>query len=132
MLLRFVDGRPVSAMTCAFLAWVTERLAAAGIRVLALRWDNASWHTSRAVRGWITAHNRHVKASRQGCRMLVCRLPRKEPVAQPDRAQVGPRQARRGRADAHAHRRRTQAQALRILPLSKPSAPRTTAFLTMH
>ena len=32
MLLRFVDGRPVSAVSCAFLAWTSERLAADGVR----------------------------------------------------------------------------------------------------
>ena len=41
MLLRFVAGRPVSPVTCAFLAWVAERLAAEGMRGLALVWDNA-------------------------------------------------------------------------------------------
>ena len=35
MLLRFVAGRPVSGVTCAFLAWVAGRLAAEGVRVLA-------------------------------------------------------------------------------------------------
>ena len=46
MLLRFVAGRPVSPVTCAFLAWVAERLAAEGMRVLALVWDNAAWHVA--------------------------------------------------------------------------------------
>jgi hypothetical protein len=44
---RFVDGRPVSHVTTAFLAWVCERLAQEHKRVLALVWDNASWHISR-------------------------------------------------------------------------------------
>jgi hypothetical protein len=35
MLLRFVEGRPVSPVTCAFLAWMAEQLAAEGVRVLA-------------------------------------------------------------------------------------------------
>jgi DDE superfamily endonuclease len=83
MLLRFVDGRPVSAVTRAFLAWATERLAADGVRVLALIWDNASWHISREVRAWIKAHNRSVKASRKGCRLLVGRLPSKSPWLNP-------------------------------------------------
>ena len=69
MLLRFVAGRPVSAVTCAFLAWVAARLAADGVRVLALIWDNASWHVSREVRAWLRAHNRRVKA--EGARRLV-------------------------------------------------------------
>ena len=83
MLLRFVDGRPISAATWAFLAWVSERLAAQGIRVLALIWDNAAWHISREVRGWIRAHNRWSKATHSGCRLLVCRLPSKSPGLNP-------------------------------------------------
>ena len=82
MLLRFVDGRPVSAVTRAFLAWAAERLAADGVRVLALIWDNASWHISREVRAWIKAHNRRVKAA-GGCRLLVCRLPSQSPWLNP-------------------------------------------------
>jgi hypothetical protein len=83
MLLRFVDGRPVSTVTCTFLAWATERLAADGVRVLALIWDNASWHISRQVRVWLRAHNRHVRAAGEGCRLLVGRLPSKSPWLNP-------------------------------------------------
>jgi hypothetical protein len=79
MLLRFVDGRPVSPVTCAFLAWVSEQLAAEGVRVLALIWDNASWHISQEVRAWLRQHNRAVKAAGHGCRLLVCRLPSRSP-----------------------------------------------------
>src|SRR3954452_18539192 len=79
MLLRFVAGRPVSGVTCSFLAWVAGRLAAEGVRVLALVWDNAPWHVSREVRTWIREHNRRVKAAGAGCRLLVCRLPSKSP-----------------------------------------------------
>jgi transposase len=82
MLLRFVAGRPVSAVTCAFLAWAAGRLAADGVRVLVLIWDNASWHISREVRGWIRAHNRRAKAE-GGCRLLVGRLPSKSPWLNP-------------------------------------------------
>jgi hypothetical protein len=83
MLLRFVDGRPVSGVTRAFLAWAAERLATDGVRVLALIWDNASWHISREVRGWIKDHNRRVKAAGAGCRLLVCRLPSESPWLNP-------------------------------------------------
>jgi hypothetical protein len=83
MFLRFVEGRPVSAVTCAFLAWIGEQLAAEGVRVLALIWDNASWHISREVRTWITAQNRHIKAAGCGCRLLVCRLPSRSPWLNP-------------------------------------------------
>jgi hypothetical protein len=71
MLLRLVDGRPVSRVTCAFLAWVAEQLAVEGARVLALAWDNAAWHVSREVRGWLRQHNRAVKAAGRGCRLLA-------------------------------------------------------------
>ena len=83
MLLRFVDGRPVSPVTCAFLAWVAEQLAAEGVRVLALIWDNASWHISREVRDWLRRHNQRVKAAGKGCRLLVCRLPSRSPWLNP-------------------------------------------------
>ena len=83
MVLRFVAGRPVSGVTRAFLAWVADRLAAEGVRVLALVWDNAPWHVSREVRAWIAAHNRRVKTVGRGCRLLVCRLPSKSPWLNP-------------------------------------------------
>src|SRR6266581_898062 len=44
MWLRFVDGRPVSAVTVAFLEWCAKELAAEGKKALLLVWDNASWH----------------------------------------------------------------------------------------
>jgi len=82
MLLRFVEGRPVSAVTCAFLAWAAEQLAADGVRVLALVWDNASWHISARVRAWIKEHNRRVKRE-GGVRIVPCRLPSKSPWLNP-------------------------------------------------
>src|SRR6266545_4389622 len=57
MLMRFVKGRPVSALTTDFLAWCCERLACQGVRALLLIWDNASWHTSQQVRSWVRQHN---------------------------------------------------------------------------
>jgi hypothetical protein len=80
---RFVDGRPLSDITCQFLAWGCSKLEAAGQRVWALIWDNASWHISQAVRGWIREHNRQVKQSGQGVRLLVCPLPVKSPWLNP-------------------------------------------------
>ena len=50
MLLRFVEGRPVSQVTEDFLGWLCERFAAEGKRVFVLVWDNASWHVSKRVR----------------------------------------------------------------------------------
>lgn len=82
MLLRFVRGRPVSQVTEDFLAWVCDRLAGEGKRALLLVWDNASWHVSQRVRGWIKDHNRRVKAE-GGVRILPCRLPVKAPWLNP-------------------------------------------------
>jgi transposase len=100
MLLRFVAGRPVSGITCAFLAWIAERMAADGVRVLALVWDNAPWHVSRAVRAWIGDHNRRVKRD-GGCRLLVCRLPSKSPWLNP----IEPRWAHGKRAVVEPERK---------------------------
>jgi hypothetical protein len=61
MLWRFVQGRPVSVVTCAFLAWLASYFTAQGKRALLLMWDNASWHVSQTVQAWITAHNHHAK-----------------------------------------------------------------------
>jgi transposase len=77
--LRFVDGRPVSAITTQFLGWCCQRLQARSKKALLLIWDNASWHKSHQVRGWIAAHNRQVKASGQGVRIVACLLPTKSP-----------------------------------------------------
>ena len=78
MLLRFVEGRPVSGVTIGFLSWLCTRLAEEGKQALLMIWDNASWHISKAVRVWVTSHNRKVKRE-GGCRLLVCRLPSKSP-----------------------------------------------------
>jgi DDE superfamily endonuclease len=106
MLLRFVAGRPVSGVTCAFLARVADHLAAEGVRVLALVWDNAPRHVSREVRAWIVAHNRRVKAAGSGCRLLVCRLPSKSPWLNP----IEPRWAHGKRAVAAPERELTGAE----------------------
>lgn len=78
MMLRFVQGRPVSQVTEDFLAWACARLAAQGKTALLLIWDNAPWHVSRRVRSWIQAHNRRVKAG-GGVRIVACYLPVKAP-----------------------------------------------------
>lgn len=87
MWLRFVDGRPISGVTTRFLAWCCAKVATEGQRVLVLVlvlvWDNASWHLSAAVRAWVRASNRAVKATGQGVRLLVCPLPTKSPWLNP-------------------------------------------------
>ncbi len=81
--LRFVDGRPVSALTTQYLAWGCAKLQAAGKRALLLVWDNAPWHVSQAVRGWIRQHNRAVKRTGSGVRIVTCYLPIKSPWLNP-------------------------------------------------
>ena len=82
MLLRFVEGRPVSQVTEDFLGWLCARFAAEGKRVFVLVWDNAAWHISKRVRRWIGAHNRRV-LRQGGCKIRVCYLPVKAPWLNP-------------------------------------------------
>jgi hypothetical protein len=81
--LRFLDGRPLSVVTTVFLDWCCDELATRGKTALLLVWDNASWHISHAVRTWIRAHNRHVRAGTQQVRVIVCPLPIKSPWLNP-------------------------------------------------
>jgi len=128
MLLRFVAGRPVSGVTCPFLAWVAGRLAAEGVRVPALVWDNAPWHVSREVRAWIVAHDRRVKAAGTGCRLLICRWPSKSPWLNP----IEPRWAHGKRAVAEPDRKLTGQELRQRLcdhyrcPLVEPLAQQAT------
>jgi len=81
--LRFVDGRPVSAITTQFLAWCCGRLAAQGKAALLLVWDNASWHISKEVRTWIGQHNRTGKETGVGVPIVSCFLPSRSPWLNP-------------------------------------------------
>ncbi len=83
MLLRFVDGRPLSGVTTQFLDWCCNRLVTQGKTALLLVWDNASWHVSKAVRTWIRSHNRAVKQGEARVRIVVCPLPSKSPWLNP-------------------------------------------------
>jgi DDE superfamily endonuclease len=80
--LRFVTGRPVSAITTEFLAWGCAGLEAEGKKAWLLVWDNASWHISKEVRGWIREHNRRARQG-GGVRIIVCQLPTKSPWLNP-------------------------------------------------
>jgi hypothetical protein len=79
MWLRFVDGRPISSITTQFLEWCCQKLEEIGKKVLLLIWDNASWHVSREVRRWLGRHNREVKESGRGVRIVSCLLPKQSP-----------------------------------------------------
>jgi transposase len=81
--LRFVEGRPVSAVTIAFLTWCAARAQERGKRAVLLVWDNASWHASQIVRTWLRQHNRQVKRCGRGVRLIACYLPTKSPWLNP-------------------------------------------------
>lgn len=81
--LRFVEGRPVSAVTIDFLRWCAARAQERGKRAVLLVWDNASWHDSQIVRAWLRQHNRQVKRAGQGVRLFACYLPIKSPWLNP-------------------------------------------------
>lgn len=83
MWLRFVTGRPVSAITLQFLDWCCERLQKQGKRNWLLIWDNACWHYSKLVRTWIREHNTQVKQSGKGIRILPFFLPKQSPWLHP-------------------------------------------------
>ena len=116
--LRFVDGRPVSAVTTDFLAWCCEQAGGAGQDGRCC-WSGTTppGTSARRCARWIGDHNRQVKGHGPG------RAPRRlppadqEPLAQPHRAQVGPRQAPGRRAGPPAHRPRTGRAGLRRLPV---------------
>jgi transposase len=81
--LRFVDGRPVSALTIDFLTWCLARAQERGKRAVLVVWDNASWHDSQVVRQWVRQHNRRVKQAGHGVRLITCYLPTKSPWLNP-------------------------------------------------
>jgi DDE superfamily endonuclease len=83
MSLRFVTGRPVSALTTQFLEWCCAQLQAQGKTAWLLIWDNASWHLSKQVRTWIREHNQQVRQTAKGVRILPFFLPTKSPWLSP-------------------------------------------------
>lgn len=83
MWLRFVDGRPVSALTIDYLAWCARQAAQQALTTLVLVWDNAGWHVSHQVRDWLRQHNQTVARSGQGVRLIPCWLPSRSPWLNP-------------------------------------------------
>ena len=80
--LRFVDGRPVSAITTQFLAWGAAQAEARGLTALVWVWDNASWHLSREVRAALRRHNQAAHRT-GGVKIVPCWLPIKSPWLNP-------------------------------------------------
>jgi transposase len=74
---RFFE-RIVEECIDAGLVW-GEELERLGKKTLLLIWDNASWHISREVRRWLGKHNREVKESGCGVRIVSCLLPKQSP-----------------------------------------------------
>jgi len=89
MSLRFVNGRPISAITTQFLEWICTRLQEQGKRSWLLIWDNASWHYSKQVRTWIREQNQKVKRESKGVRILPFFLPTKSPWLNPIELKAG-------------------------------------------
>lgn len=119
MRLRFVDGRPVSAVTLDFLKWSCQALARQRVKVLALIWDKASWHVSQGVRVWIRAHNRQVKRTGRGVRIWVGYLPSKSPWLNPIEPQC-------------RHGKRAIVEPARVLPASELADRVCTRFGCAH
>ena len=71
----------MSSITTQFLGWCIEKLETLGKKVLVLIWDNASWHVSKELKRWLGQHNRRVKKSGEGVRIVSCLLPKQKPVA---------------------------------------------------
>jgi hypothetical protein len=103
VLLRLVDGRPLSHVTTNFLAGLCQRLAAERKRVLVLLWDHASWHLSREVRTWVRAHHQQGKRH-GGVRLLPWRLPSQSPWLHPIGTALGAWAAGHCRTGLPAHR----------------------------
>jgi transposase len=117
--LRFVDGRPVSAITTQYLAWCCAQLQALGKTALLLVWDNAPWHVSKEVRGWIRHHNRQVRRTGSGVRIVACYLPIKSPWLNPIEAKWG-------------HAKRRVAEPDRLLPAAELAERVCAAFGCPH
>ncbi len=83
MLVRFVEGQAVSALTIAYLEWLGGELAKEGHKTLVMVWDNASWHKSQLVTNYLKNHNQQVRAGwregKAGVRIIPCFLPVKSP-----------------------------------------------------
>src|SRR5947209_7405106 len=83
MFLRFVEGRPASAVTIDFVKVCCQELEAQAVPALVVIWDNASWHKSQIVRSWMRSHNQTVKQTGKGVRILPGLLPSKSPWLNP-------------------------------------------------
>lgn len=82
VLLYFSDGQPNSVQMWLFIIGLLAVARAEGKQVVIIIWDNASWHKSADLRGWIRAYNRAAKAAGEP-RLLTHLLPVKSPWLNP-------------------------------------------------
>jgi hypothetical protein len=82
VLLYFSEGQPDSMQMWWFIIGLLARARQEHKRVVVIIWDNASWHKSRDLRGWIRTYNRAAKAAGEP-RLLTCLLPVKSPWLNP-------------------------------------------------
>ncbi len=80
--LYFCAGQPNSEQSLVMLGWLLDIARQEGKRVLVVIWDQASWHKSQAVRGWVRQHNRRAKQVGD-VRIVAWRLPAKSPWLNP-------------------------------------------------
>jgi hypothetical protein len=106
---RVRDGRPVSAVTTIVRDWCCRAAAARGKAALLVVWDTAAWQSSKEVRAWVRQHNRQVKATDAGVRLIVCPLPIKRPWLNP----IEP---------TWAHTKRRVVEPARLLPAQELAA----------
>jgi transposase len=73
-----LEGRPLGELTMQFLEWLCGCVAQEQKQVLVVIWDNASWHTSAEVTGWVKEQNQRAKRGK-GVRVMICELPAASP-----------------------------------------------------
>ncbi len=77
---RFVDGRPVSSVRPNFLSGASRSSKRPEREARGPRLGQcASWHICREVRRWLGRHNREVKKSGSGVRIVSCLLLKQSP-----------------------------------------------------
>ena len=82
VLLYLSDGQPTSLQMWLFIIGLLAVARQEGKRVFVMIWDNASWHKSHDLRGWIRAYNWAAKITGQP-RLLTHLLPIKSPWLNP-------------------------------------------------
>jgi len=74
----FCNGQPRTDQVILLLKRLLAIARDQGKRVLAIFWDQASWHKSKALKQWLRTHNRQAK-QHGDVRLLTLLLPSKSP-----------------------------------------------------